>query len=77
LSKRSALSYNTGVTWFTKPSSYLSNTHFSVVYRQNILRKWLFYELIPEVNWEKEDELSHTKQIYKFTLRLEVLFENI
>ena len=77
ISKRRALSYKAGVSWYTKSSPYLSNTHLSLVYRQNILRKWLFYELIPEINWDKENVYSNTERELKFTLRLEVLFKNI
>jgi hypothetical protein len=77
ISKRRALSYKAGLTWYTKSSLYVYNTHLSATYRQNILRKWLFYELIPEVNWDKEDVHSNTENDLKFTFRLEVLFKNI
>ncbi|MEH6454582.1 MAG: hypothetical protein V7782_16255 [Psychromonas sp.] len=77
ISKRRAISYKSGVTWYTKSTPYVHNSHLSMVYRQNIFRKWLFYELIPEVNWDKEEDDGPTERNTKITFRLEVLFSNI
>ena len=76
MSKTQALNYKASLTAQEKPQHYVSNYHLSVAYRQNIFRKWFYYELRPEVNWNKSLETERNKEA-KITLRLEVLFDNI
>jgi hypothetical protein len=47
-----------------------------VTYRQNVWRTWLFYELIPEYNWNREEDTQREGEA-KMTFRLEILFNNI
>lgn len=83
---KSALSYESSVTGFTKPAYTEDNYRLAVRYRRNIYRKWLFYELVPEVTWPLEyyvDSMGNTiytderKSVPAFMFRLEVNFESL
>ena len=76
ISQKKAISYKASIIGQEKPDHYISNTHLSVTYRQNILRKWFFYEITPEINWDKQFDSIRKKEA-TITLRLEVLFNNI
>ncbi|WP_019614169.1 hypothetical protein [Psychromonas ossibalaenae] len=76
ISRKQALSYKASMTAHDKPHHFISNSHLSVTYRHNILRKWFFYEFTPEINWPKEHDSNREKEA-AVTLRLEVFFENI
>ncbi len=76
ISDRRALSYSVSISGKNEPFHYVTNTHISIKYRQNIFRKWLFYELTPELNWPKEEDKQRMREAI-FTLRLEVLFNNV
>ncbi|WP_295891485.1 hypothetical protein [uncultured Vibrio sp.] len=76
ISNHQAMSYQASTTGTNRPYHYISNSHLSATYRQSFLRPWLFYELKPEYNWIKEEDADRYQEA-KFTLRLEVLFQNI
>jgi len=76
ISDQQALNYQLSTTGTNRPYHYISNTHMSVTYRQNILRPWFFYELTPEYNWSKEPDTEREGE-FKATIRLEILFHNI
>ena len=76
ISPKQALNYRASISGPDKPYHYIDNSHLSVTYRQNILRKWLFYEITPEINWNKTADTTR-KEEASITLRLEVLFKNI
>lgn len=76
ISDQQAISYQASTTGTNRPFHYITNTHVSLTYRQNILRPWLFYELTPEYNWGREAD-SQREGEAQITLRLEVLFHNI
>ncbi|MCP5076513.1 MAG: hypothetical protein GY951_00410, partial [Psychromonas sp.] len=76
ISATQALNYKASLTAQEKPEHYISNYHLSVTYRHNILRKWFYYEIIPELNWPKELDSIRDRES-KITLRLEVLFDSI
>lgn len=76
ISATQALNYQSSLTAQEKPHHYISNYHLSIAYRQNILRKWFYYEIKPEINWYKEASSVRDSEA-KVTLRLEVLFDNI
>jgi len=75
ISKKQALSYKANIIAQESSSYRINHKHLSVTYRHNILKKWFFYELTPEINWDKEDNTATQKEA-SFTLRLEVLFKN-
>ncbi|WP_241909799.1 hypothetical protein [Vibrio sp. 10N.261.55.A7] len=76
ISDHQAMSYQASTTGTNRPYHYISNTHLSATYRQSFFRPWLFLELTPEYNWFKEEDIERYQEA-KFTLRLEVLFQNI
>jgi hypothetical protein len=55
----------------TRPNHRLEESGISVRYRQRILRKWLFYEIAPQVAFRNDDDFDPTPGI---NLRLEVVF---
>lgn len=76
ISSKQAMNYKASVTGYDRPDAYISNTHLSMTYRQNIYRDWLFYEVTPEYNWNKEiDEKRQNEAM--LTFRLEFLFNNV
>lgn len=75
ISPKQAINYKASISGPDKPYHYIENSHLSITYRQNILRKWLFYEVTPEINWDKTVDTERKKEA-TITLRLEVLFKN-
>ncbi len=76
ISPKQALSYRTSLSGTNRPEHYIDNTHISVSYRHNYLRKWLYYEVTPAYNWNKEEELARESEA-SITFRVELLFHNI
>ena len=76
ISQKKVINYSAGFSGPNQPYHYISHSHLSATYRQNILRKWLFYEIKPEINWDKTPDTKRQKTT-TITLRLEVLFKNI
>lgn len=77
LNKISALSYESSVTATTVPDNYNTNARLAVRYRRNFYRKWLFYELVPELTWPKALITDERQQVAAFTFRLEINFINM
>ena len=59
-----------------EPYNHYEYAQVSITYRQNVWKEWLFYELIPRYQWEREPYEKHTEEA-NITLRLEVLFNNV
>ncbi|MFO6423808.1 hypothetical protein [Motilimonas sp. KMU-193] len=76
LSDKRALAYEASLYGKTQPYRFLANQRLAVRYRQNILRKWFFYEITPAIEWPKEEDEPRRDEA-SITLRLEVLFNNI
>ncbi len=82
LSRKSSLSYESSVNGITLPNTRAVNFRLGVRYRRNFHRKWLFYEVAPEVTWPTT--LDENRQIvvidrrskWLIFLRLEVHFGN-
>jgi hypothetical protein len=53
LSVRRVISYNARVNYNNRPTYHLQNYALSVIYRQNIMKQFLFYELVPQVSFDK------------------------
>ena len=66
-----ALSYGWNNKFVTKPSFDLAEYTFSVQYRHNVWRKWLFYEVIPQCRFPRDRDFHATPGIL---LRLETYF---
>jgi hypothetical protein len=77
LSDVSALSYESSAVGVTEPDDYVTNSRLGVRYRRNFFRKWLFYELVPAVNWPRPLVADVRKPVWEFMFRLEVNFVNL
>ncbi|MFS1467581.1 hypothetical protein BCU33_016100 [Vibrio lentus] len=76
LSQDQALQYSATITATSEPYNHYEYSQVSITYRENVWKEWLFYELIPRYQWEREPYEKHTEEA-NITLRLEVLFNNV
>jgi len=77
LSEVDALSYESSVSGVTEPETFHSNERIAIRYRRNFYRKWLFYELVPEITWPKLLITDQRQRVSLFTFRLEIKFNNM
>ena len=77
LSDKSAFSYESSTSSVSEPEKYTTNTRLGVRYRQNFYRKWLFYELVPAVNWPRPLVTDVRNEAWEFMFRLEINFTNL
>ena len=75
LSTKSSITLSGGVFSNTTRSDLLQNYQILARYRQNFFRKWLFYELEPQISWPKRFDGSHPA-IVTAIFRIEVMFRN-
>ncbi|HEY6839355.1 MAG TPA: hypothetical protein VI389_11470 [Geobacteraceae bacterium] len=74
LSPKSAITVTTGVYGNTTHDDVITNYRLATRYRRNFLRKWLFYEIEPEVSWPRRgDGEFHTA--FACTFLLEIVFQ--
>jgi hypothetical protein len=71
LSKQQAVAYRWNTVFKTEPHALADSTVFLVQYRRRIYRKWLYYELLPQLAFQDEHDWEANPGI---TLRLEVVF---
>jgi hypothetical protein len=74
LSPKSAITLTGGIYGVSSTAGLVSNYRLLARYRRNFLRKWLFYELEPEVSWTR-DTFGTYPPTYAFTFRFEVVFQ--
>ncbi|VAW52650.1 hypothetical protein MNBD_GAMMA06-1174 [hydrothermal vent metagenome] len=83
LNKKTSLSYEMSANGITEPRALTINYRVGMRFRQNFHRKWLFYEIAPEVTWPitlDEDRLEVIKDRrskWLIFFRLEVHFGNV
>lgn len=77
LNEKSALSYESSYNGTTEPEVFATNARIAVRYRRQIYRKWLFFEVAPEVTWPRELITDKRKKTSAVFLRLEVNFVNL
>lgn len=53
INKRSSLSYESSVSGISEPATLATNYRIGVRFRRNFHRRWLFYEIAPEMTWPK------------------------
>ncbi|TRO84028.1 hypothetical protein [Trichloromonas acetexigens] len=70
-SRRRTLVYGWSNGFVTHPHHRLENVTLSLRYRQRIWRDWLFYEVVPQVSFPREEDYEVTPGIL---LRLELVF---
>ena len=66
-SHKRALAFGGYIAGETRPKSYLTIYDVFLKYRQRVFKKWLFIELKPEVQWERENGFESVG-IFTFTL---------
>jgi hypothetical protein len=71
LTSHSAIQYQVGAFAYTQPAWAAQKYRASILYRRNIFRPWLFYEVEPFWEWPKAEDFGTVTGI---SLRLEVLF---
>lgn len=82
LDKRTSISYEASVNGISEPAALATNYRVGVRFRKNFHRKWLFYEIVPEMTWPKtldESRLSVVKDRrskWLILFRFEVHFGN-
>lgn len=82
LSKKSSFSYESSVSGITQPHTLATNYRLGVRYRRNFHRKWLFYEISPEMTWPVTLDETRTivekdrRSKWLLFFRLEVHFGN-
>jgi hypothetical protein len=65
------LVYSWANSFVTHPSHRLEAVTLSVRYRQRLWRDWLYYEVVPQLSFPREENFDITPGI---NLRLEMLF---
>ena len=75
LAERSVISYIVGFDGVTDPDPLTENYGFSVNYRTNIFRKYLYVELEPAYMWRKESDFESREGVYAINVRFEINFE--
>ncbi|KZZ61685.1 hypothetical protein A3762_02095 [Oleiphilus sp. HI0125] len=69
-SKR-AINYQVGMLAETKPEVQATGYFVNAIYRRKLMKEWLFYEMIPEMYYPKED---NWKMDPSFTIKIEMVF---
>jgi hypothetical protein len=74
ISPKSAVTFTGGIYGNNNYSPLVQNFRLLALYRRNFLRKWLFYELEPEVTWAINTTGGYTNN-FAITIRLEIAFQ--
>lgn len=72
LSKRRAISYFVGVYGISEPTVFATHYLLGLKYRQNIHKGYLFFELLPQIRYEKTNDFRAEHSII---FRLEMVFK--
>lgn len=72
LSKRRAISYFVGVYGKSEPTVYATHYLLGLTYRQNLHKDYLFFEIIPQIKYDKLNDF-HAEQT--ITFRVEFTFK--
>ena len=82
INKKTSLSYESSVNGITQPMSLATNYRLGLRFRKNFHRRWLFYEVAPEISWpvtlDEQRQFIEKERRSKWLLffRLEVHFGN-
>jgi hypothetical protein len=74
ISLKSAITLLGGIYGVNNASPLVQNYRLLARYRRNFLRKWLFYELEPEITWPVSPSGAYIANL-AFTFRLEIAFQ--
>ncbi len=82
VNKKASLFYETSINGISKPRFMDTNYRIAVRYKQNFHRRWLFYEVVPEITWPitfDDDRVFIEKERrskWQLLFRLEIHFGN-
>ena len=74
LDKRGALHYQASAIGVSRPQAQVNDYMLSVLYRQQLHRRWLFFEINPQLHFPHDSNFRLTPLLL---LRLEMLFDTI
>jgi len=77
LSPRRAIALDFFGEGSTRPWTTMWNYRVDTRYRQSFYRKWLYYEIVPEVSWPKDMATGKRDAVAALTLRLEMQFRGM
>ncbi len=69
------VTYFTGASGFTRPDSYANNYNIGFLFRRQIYRDFLFFELEPSYNYQKIDANSDREGLWRVVARLEIALQ--
>lgn len=72
ISKRKALTYQAGIRAISEDRPHTVNYILSARYREQVHKGWLFYEVIPAINYPIEERYKPVRSI---ALKLEIVFD--
>ena len=72
INKRKSIAYQAGTRGISEPDVHATNHFLLLRYRQQLHKKWLFFEFIPAINHPIENDY---KPIRSITLKFEIVFD--
>jgi len=82
LDRKSSLSYEASANGITQPTTLALNYRLGVRFRKNFHRRWLFYEIAPEMTWpvtldvQTQEVAKSRRSKWMVFFRLEIHFGN-
>ena len=82
INKKTSLSYESSVDGISEPQTLATNYRLGLRFRKNFHRRWLFYEVSPEMTWpitldeERYNVVKERRSKWLLFFRLEVHFGN-
>jgi len=82
VNKKTSLSYEVSANGITEPLTLATNYRLGMRFRKNFHRRWLFYEIAPELTWpvnldeERLEIVGNRRSKWLIFFRLEVHFGN-
>ena len=82
INKKTSLSYESSVNGISEPQTLATNYRLGLRFRKNFHRRWLFYEVSPEMTWpitldeERYNVVKERRSKWLLFFRLEVHFGN-
>ncbi len=69
------VTYFTGFTGVTRPDSYVTNYNIGFLFRRQVYRDFLFFELEPSFNYRKIDADTKREGLWRIVVRLEIALQ--
>lgn len=71
LDAKRAINYQLGILGENQPTLWTTDYYVNAIYRRLLYKEWLFYEMIPELLFPRDDDFKPNPSL---TFRLEVVF---